>query len=437
MSTASSLLAAALAVAAVALAPLACSRATEPPAVPDAAPPPAEEEPDAAPPPPPKVELGQHAVTVRETRRVVPGPGFPAEVAIGNSNNNLDVLRFGGRVYFAFRTSKDHYASDATAIYVVSSENEADWRFEARFKADGDLREPRFLELGGELLLYVARLGVDPLKFEPKGTLVSRRGVDGTWSSLADIGKPGAIAWRTRVERGVPYMTAYLGGEHIYDFSGAPLSVELLTTRDGMSWTALPGAGDAGDAGDATVYRGGGSESDFTLDDDGALYAVIRNEAGDATGFGSKVCTAPAGALASWKCVSDPKKYDSPLVFRVGSEIYLVGRRNLTETGNYDLGRRDLTIPGQELTYQLDYRGKPKRCSLWRFVKGESRVAYVLDLPSKGDTCFAGVLPGATPEERVLYNYSSDLDLPGEPTWGQGQIGPTHIYRHVLRFEPR
>ena len=407
----------------------ACSAAAPVVAVADASTPP-EEEPDAAPPPPPKVELGRHAVAVVDHRRVVPAADLPREAVAGNSNNNLDVVRFDGRVYFAFRSSKDHYASDTTAVYVVSSPNERDWRFEARFTAESDLREPRFLALGSKLFFYLARLGKDPLKFEPKGTSVSVRGDDGAWGPLVDIQKPGYIAWRTKVERDVPYMTAYLGGEHIYDFSGLPLSVELLTTKDGIAWTPLPGA-------EAVVSRGGGSETDFTIDDDGSLYAVIRNEAGDETGFGSKVCRAAAGSLGTWTCKHDKKKYDSPLVFRVDDEIYLVGRRNLTETGNYDLERRDLTIPGQELTYQLDYRGKPKRCSLWRWVKGEDRIAYVLDLPSKGDTCFASVIQGEKPNERIIYNYSSELDLPGEPTWGQGQIGPTSIYREVLAFTPR
>jgi len=361
---------------------------------------------------------------------MVPAPELPPEVTAGNSNNNLDVIRFEGRVYFAFRSSKDHYASDTTAIYVVSSADERTWRFEAKLTADTDLREPRFLALGKKLYFYLARLGRDPLKFEPKGTSVAVRGEDGVWGPLVDIQKPGYIAWRTKVERGVPYMTAYLGGEHIYNFSGLPLTVELLTTADGLAWAPLPGA-------QAAVSTGGGSETDFTIDDDGSLYAVIRNEAGDTTGFGSKLCRAPAGDLTRWTCKNDKRKYDSPLVFRVGAEVYLIGRRNLTETGHYDLERRDLTIPGQELTYQLDYRGKPKRCSLWRWVKGEDRIAYVLDLPSKGDTCFASVIDGERPNERIVYNYSSDLDIPGEPTWGQGQIGPTHIYRDVLTFVDR
>lgn len=389
-----------------------------------------EEAPDAALPPPPPVELGRHTVIVESTRQVVPGAGFPSEVVTGQSNNNLDIVRFDGRLYFAFRTSKDHFASSETGLYVVSTTDEVTWRYEAKFASDGDLREPRFLVLGKELLLYMARLGTDPLKFEPKGTSVAKRREDGSWAEPVDIGKPGYIAWRTRVERGTPYMAAYLGGEYIYDFSGKPLAIELLTTKDGLSWTAPEGQ-------DAVVSRGGGSETDFTLADDGTLYAVIRNEAGDETGFGSKICKALPGKLGQWSCKNDPRKYDSPLMFRVDDEVYLIGRRNVTETGAYDLQKRENTIPAQEIAYQLDYRGKPKRCSLWRYVKEADRIAYVLDLPSRGDTCFAGVVEGNSPGERIVYDYSSPLDSPEDLPWGKGQIGPTHIYRHVLRFEAR
>jgi hypothetical protein len=60
----------------------------------------------------------------------------------------------------------------------------------------------------------------------------------------------------------------------------------------------------------------------------------------------------------------------------------------------------------------------------------------VLDLPSRGDTCFAAVLPTDQPDELALYNYSSDIDGP-DVGWQTGQAGSTYVYRHVLRFTPR
>lgn len=377
----------------------------------------------------PASEPGLHAVTVTETRQVIPGDGLPAETPAGNSNNNLDVVRHEGRVYLAWRTAPDHFASSETRLFVVSSADERSWRYETRLSLDRDLREPRFLAWNGRLWLYVSRLGTDPMRFEPQGVSVTERRADGRWTDLEDVNLPGAIAWRTRVERGTPYMLAYRGGENIYLFNNLPLDVDLLTTTDGRAWTPLDPAMRA-------VYHGGGSEADFALGDDGALFAVIRNEAGDDTGWGSLVCRADANALSRWRCRHDPKKYDSPLMFWHDGEAYLVARRNVTADGAYDGMRRGLNRTAQSVQYQLAYGNTPKRCALWRYVQSEDRVAWVLDLPSRGDTCFPAVIAGASADERVIYDYSSPVDG-DDVSWRVGQRGPTRIYRHVLRFARR
>ncbi len=371
----------------------------------------------------PKVELGRHAVMIAETRQVIPGPGLPAEAPPQNSNNNLDVVRHEGRVYLAWRTGPDHYASDKTALYVISSADEKTWTFETRVTAGFDLREPRFLSLNGSLFLYLARLGNDPNRFEPKGmSYVEKK--DGAWGALTDFGDPTFIPWRARVERGKPYLVAYDHGEQIYAPAGIPIGIHLFTTTDGRAWSDL-----------GTVSSGGGSETDFTLGDDGTLFAVIRNEAGDATGFGSKICR--ASELTKWTCKSDPKKYDSPLMFWQDGEAYLIGRRHLSPTGNYDLAElRDRPLAERWFKNQVDYKVWPKRCSVWRYVQGEDRIAFIADLPSRGDTCFPARISGDKPGEVIVYNYSSPIDGPDVP-WNEGQLGPTNIYRHVLRFDAK
>lgn len=383
---------------------------------------------DAGPPPPPPSEPGRHTVEVLETRQVVPGDGLPSEAISMTSNNNLDVIRHDGRVYLAFRTGPDHFAGPEVLMHVVSSDDELTWEHEATFDFDTDLREPRFLVLDGRLLFYFSILGTNRFRFEPMGVRMSERLADGTWTEPADIGMTGYVVWRTRTERGTPYMTAYLGGEHIYLFDGMPLDVELRTTTDGLIWTPLrtePGY----------VYRGGGSEMDFTLDDDGNLFSIIRNEAGDDTGWGSLVCRADAADIADWTCVHDPKKYDSPLMFWHDGEAYLIGRRNVTETGRYDLGTPGATPTITTVRYQVDYSNSPKRCAVWRWVRDEDRIAYITDLPSRGDTCFPARIDTTDPNRIVLYNYSSDINGP-DIAWNVGQEGPTFIYRHVLEFTP-
>ena len=59
-------------------------------------------------------------------------------------------------------------------------------------------------------------------------------------------------------------------------------------------------------------------------------------------------------------------------------------------------------------------------------------MEHVLDLASRGDPCFASVLP-LDADAHAVYNYSSPVDGP-DLVWLQGQLGETRIYRQVLTF---
>jgi hypothetical protein len=375
----------------------------------------------------PAAEPGRHRVRILETRRIVPSPGLPPEVEGGDSNNNLDAVRHSdGRVYLAFRTAPHHFASPRTVIQVVSSADEESWRFEGRFHLGRDLREPRLLSLGESLFLYVSRLGKDAFAFEPQGMAFSERRPDGSWTELEPLGPPGTMGWRVRRLGGTPAFFVYSGGADIYSGRRGTLGVGLWRSDDGRHWEPW-------DTEQPCVYEGGGSEADAVLGDDGTLYGVIRNEAGDESGWGSLVVRAPAGDLASWTCRPDRRKFDSPFMFWHDGEAYLVGRRSLHGDGEYDRGRGTSWLL-RTVWNQVNYSLTRKRTALWRFVQGEDRFAFVMDLPSRGDACFPAVLDGARPEERVVYDYSCDLEGPDLP-WIRGQRGRTFIYRHVLGFD--
>ena len=366
------------------------------------------------------------AVILGAPFQVVPGAGLPAEVVLRQANNNLDVVRHEGRVYLAFRTAPTHFASPDTAIYVVSSIDQQTWDFEARFTKATDLREPRLLSFDDRLFLYFAVLGSDPTKFEPQGMMLSEYQGPGSWSTPEWFYLEGFIPWRARVEDGIPYLVAYVGGEGIYEPGGKPLEVHWLATKDGRAFTpVIPGK--------PAVLVGGTSETDFAFLDDGSLIAVGRNEAGDARGFGSRICRATAEDLGNWSCLADPKKYDSPLLFRQGGAVYLVARRNVTETGDYDLGLDELPLSEQWVRYEADYSSRPKRCALWKVDPETRRIEFVLDLPSRGDTCFPALLREGQGTVEI-YNYSSALDG-GDVSWFEGQLNPTMILRTTLTLD--
>jgi hypothetical protein len=203
--------------------------------------------------------------------------------------------------------------------------------------------------------------------------------------------------------------------------------VHWLTTDDGWQWRPVV-------PDHPVVLTGGGSETDFIDAPGGGIVAVVRNEAGDAEGWGSKICSGDSASPGAWTCRSDPRKFDSPLLFRHGDAIYLIARRHLRRDGAYDLGLRHLPAALQTLTYQLDYWRYPKRCALWKVDAKSRDVTWQLDLPSRGDTCFPAVQAEAGGEIAV-YNYSSPIDGPDIP-WLVGQLGRTNIYRSLIQLDP-
>jgi hypothetical protein len=275
------------------------------------------------------------------------------------------------------------------------------------------------LTLPGRLLLYFAVLGTNPLAFEPEGARVTERRSDGSWSEPEPIFEAGFIPWRARNIDGTGYVIGYTGGENIYQGTDPVVKLYWLRTRDGRAFEPVV-------ADRPVVLESGGSEADFAFLDDGSVIAVVRNELGDEQGWGSKICRAEAGALGTWSCKSDPKKYDSPLVFRNGRDVWLIGRRQLANDGKYDLGLDQLSKEAQTSKYEQEYWKTPKRCALWKVDPSALRVDFVLDLPSNGDTCFASELPLGD-GRYLVYNYTSPLDPP-DMSWLQGQQNPTSIY---------
>ncbi|MCA9714445.1 MAG: hypothetical protein KC468_07140 [Myxococcales bacterium] len=360
-----------------------------------------------------------------EPIQVVPAANMPDEVDSNYAHNNLDAQWHDGRLYFAFRTANTHFAGEETEMYVVSTEDLKTWSFEKKVALGTDVREPQFLSLPDRLIFYYAALGSDPFNFEPMGTRYSIQAGPGDWSADQEIFDAEFIPWRIKDYDGTIYLTGYTGGGAIYNPGGDPIEVKLLTTTDGVQWgAALPGQ--------ETVLTGGSSETDFVFTDDGGIVAVSRNEAGDELGFGMKICKAAPGDLGNWQCVADPKKYDSPLLFNHKGVIYLLGRRNVTETGWYDLMEDGLTHEEQYGKYQIDYSTKPKRCSLWRVDPGTLAVTLVEDLPSHGDTCFPELVK-LNDDQYLVFNYTSPLDKQDEDySWIEGQSRPTIIYRLVM-----
>ncbi len=360
-----------------------------------------------------------------DLRQIVPSKLLPEEVYTQISNNNLDIIEFDCKLFLAFRTAPSHFASTETMMFIVSTEDFLKFKFEKSISIKKDVREPRFLVVKERLLLYFAVLGTNPIKFEPAGTMVTIRDKDGKWSRPEWVFKDTFIPWRGKIFDKTPTIIGYTGGEKIYSEPTDSIKVYWYKTFDGRIFepyfSEFP-----------VLLKGGVSETDIVKHRENEYIAVSRNELGDEDGWGSKICRINTGSNASVYCKSDPKKYDSPLLFKHKDRIILVGRRNLTETGNYDLNMRELTFSEQRNKYEIEYSFAPKRCAVWEVNPEDLTVHFLIDLPSKGDTCFASYIK-LSDNDYWIFNYSSPIDGP-DYKWIEGQANPTNIYSVILHL---
>ena len=302
-------------------------------------------------------------------------------------------------------------------MYVVSSPDQGQtWEFEADFALGSDVREPRFIALGGVLRLLFFQGGTDIVSFEPVRMWRSTYGSPGQWDGPEIALDAPEVPWDVKVRGGVAWMTSY-EGNHYGELGQGGILVYFKTSTDGLTWENVDDA--------PHVYDGGVSEAAFEFDESGDLWVVTRNEDGDHTGFGSHLCTATAGALSAWDCpgTSAPERYDSPEMFRHGETIYLVARG--------DVGG----LYGEDDDI-LDYSLRPKRTALYRVNRQARTIEHVTALPGAGDTAFPSVRRTGA-HTFLLANYTSPLDDP-DISWIDAQISDrgTQIYLLDLSFVP-
>lgn len=356
--------------------------------------------------------------------QVAPGPGLPDRVKCMDSNNNLDIARFDGRLFLGFRTAPDHFAGRKTMLYIVSSADEgASWDYEAEVFLGSDMREPRFLALGHKLMFYFFQAGTNRFAFSPRFVFAMERRGPGDWTEPEKVFEPGCVIWRAKVRNNKAYVSAYCGGQEMYTGGNAAVGIHFLTTDDGYNFRDINP--------DRPVTATGGSETAFEFDADGTLYLTVRNEGGDGVSWGSKVCKALPDDYSDWQCNITPNKYDSPLMFRHEQDIYLIARRNVD--GAYDKEDRWLPDPIETLYYMARYWWTKKRTALYRLDREALRMEVVLDFPSRGDTAFPGLVP-IDGHSFLMYNYSSPPDGK-DRVWMTGQLATTQIYSTVITFE--
>jgi hypothetical protein len=330
--------------------------------------------------------------------------------AVCPHSENTDLTVFAGATYLVHRTAESQILGPNSSLRISRSDDHGQtWTLYAVLPAiDGrDLRDPCFYVIDGKLALKaLTRLPVNSLRDSDVDTIaVGSISPDGgkTWSPLAPIGPETWSFWRIRDDAaGVHYTAAYEDGDK---------QVDLFSSTDGVTWTDL--------APIYTVSADTPLETELVFMPSGTLLALVRMDGTDQELLGNqgrlrtKVCWAQP-PYTSWDCARelDGVRLDGPVAWLHAGRLFVVARKHLIEA--QDRKRTAL----YELTGDLD--------------GGDLQAVERAELPSAGDTSYAGVAPvdGPTGARFLVTWYSTPLDM--DLAWVFAIDGPSDIWQATL-----
>jgi hypothetical protein len=360
--------------------------------------------------------LVSQKVTYDEWKNLTTSGKLPPECKLQRSNNNLDLVKFKGRYYLAFRTAPTHFASKKSTMYVVSSADLDNWKYETKIAPGRDLREPKFAVYHDTLNLYFFTAGSSLFSFDPQQLLVCRTVGHGNWSAPQSVNLDGFVPWRVRERKDTLYLSAYYGKDL---YGKTPKSnLRLFYSTDALNWKPI--------SVEPQVDILSAEEGEFIFDKSGNLFATVRLE-----GTGALICSADGTCLYNWKKIRLKTKFDSALLFEHNDDIYLISRRSLD--GDIDKLKNRTNETKRRARNLIRYSITRKVTALYKLDKKSLAVTLITDFPSTGDNAFPGISK-IDDDNYVLMNYSSDIHGK-KKNWIRGQLGKTYIYWTKLHFE--
>ena len=332
--------------------------------------------------------------SLRRNRAFI-NPGLELETwdvaADGAHNSNTDLIHFKGSFYLAHQISPWHFGSEESRLVVRRSADARRWEKVAEFEASGEeLRDPKFAVIGDRLFLYVLRNRAwDP---EPYTTAYTCSEDGTSWGPLVDIRPEGWLFWSPEtIDSATWYVPAYWR-EHGRS--------ALLKSSDGVEWSWV-----------SEIYEGErNDETAIEFLPDGRMIATLRLEgSGQMRGDpqASTLIAVASPPYEEWSYArSRVTRLDGPCLFAHGGEVFAAGR--------YQADR----LPGLSEQGSVFSR---KRTSL--FLVREDGLTYLSDLPSSGDTSYAGAVIQGDVAYVSYYTSPIDKDYP----WLIGMLSRTDI----------
>lgn len=314
-----------------------------------------------------------------------------AAVSDGMHNSNTDLTFWRGQFYLVHARSPWHLASKQCRLVLWRSPDARQWERLREFHVpEEDIRDPKFAVIHDRLFLYVLK-NVD-FAAEPYATAVASSADGETWGDLEDVAPLGWLFWRPKTRDGETWYVPAYWHEH-----GKSV---LLESKDGAAWSEV-----------SVIYEGDrNDETDFEFLPDGRMVVTARLEVSDSLLGHPDARTLIAVAqppYTTWTRVdSRVTRLDGPCLFRYDGAVYAVGRHN--------------PDPPRFPTYYGSIFGR-KRTSLYRVE--EDRLVYLSDLPSAGDTAYAGVVLRGDDLYTCYYTSRIDRDFP----WIVGMLSASEI----------
>lgn len=313
-------------------------------------------------------------------------------VANGEHNSNTDMIFWRDQFWLVHAASPYHLGTPKSRLVIRRSSDTRSWETVATLRVPGkDIRDPKFAPIGGRLFLYA--LPNSGVMATPEGTVVSISEDGTTWSEFQSVGPKGWLFWRPKsVDGRAWYVSAYWWdhGESI-----------LLRSLDGLEWEQV-----------STIYQGeGNDETAIEFLPDGRLLATARLEVTPDTLTGnndaSTLLAVAKPPFERWTYQkSQVTRLDGPVLFSHAGRVFAVARHQPGHRG--------------PLT-QLGGMWSRKRTALYEVTA--LRLTHLSDLPSAGDTTYAGVVLRDGVAYIDYYTSAIDRDYP----WFLGMFLPTDI----------
>ena len=325
--------------------------------------------------------------------RVNPALNVESWVAVGDGmhNSNTDLTFWRGQFYLIHASSPWHFGSVKCKLVLRRSWDARSWEPVAEFSVPGqDIRDPKFAVIHDKLFVYVLKnVGFNP---EPFGTAVTFSDDGSTWAPLEDVKPEGWLFWRLKTRDGKTWYVPAYWNEHGKS--------ALFDSVDGLAWSEV-----------SRIYEGDrNDETDIEFLPDGRMISTARLEFSERFWGDKEACTLISCSeppYTTWTRVkSDVTRLDGPCLFAYGGAVYAAGRHN------------------PDRRWFLDYYGSilgRKRTALYKVE--ENRLVYLSDLPSAGDTSYAGVVIRGDNLYVSYYSNRIDRDYP----WIVGMLSASDI----------